>query len=95
MLNVSAVPSLSRHPSFSNYLTVELAVLEEISQSLAVLFGLKLPFQRKKVDSVNASIAGYRLTNRTAGLETVMAQTSVCLLLPIGRCMTRRRLPGR
>jgi hypothetical protein len=42
---VNAVAYELPHPSAANYLTVELAVLEEISQSLAVLFGLNLPFQ--------------------------------------------------
>jgi hypothetical protein len=37
------VPSLSPHQFFSNYLTVELAVLKELSQALAELFGLSLP----------------------------------------------------
>ena len=35
--------SLSRHPSVANYPTVELAVLKELSQELAELFGLTLP----------------------------------------------------
>jgi len=33
----------SRHPSVANYFTVELAVLQEMTQMLADLFGLKLP----------------------------------------------------
>ena len=42
-LYVSAVPSLSAHQSFSNYPTVGLAILKELSQELAKLFGLTLP----------------------------------------------------
>jgi hypothetical protein len=43
MLNVSAAACESPHPSVANYLTVELATLKEITQELAVLFGLALP----------------------------------------------------
>jgi hypothetical protein len=35
-------PSLSRHPSGANYLTVELTELKEMAQALADLFGLTL-----------------------------------------------------
>jgi hypothetical protein len=42
------VPSLSHHPSAANYLSVELAALKELSQELAELFGLTLPFSLKK-----------------------------------------------
>lgn len=44
---VSAAASLSRHQSFSNYITVDLAVLRELSQELADLFGLTLPVSLK------------------------------------------------
>lgn len=40
--------SLSPHPKVANYLTVELAVLKELSQELADLFGLTLPISCKK-----------------------------------------------
>ena len=46
-LYVSAAASLSRHQSFSNYITVDLAVLRELSQELADLFGLTLPVSLK------------------------------------------------
>jgi hypothetical protein len=36
------------HPSAANYPTVELAVLKELSQELAELFGLTLPTLTKK-----------------------------------------------
>lgn len=42
------VPSLSRHQSFSNYLSVELAILKEMSEELATLFDLTLPVSLKK-----------------------------------------------
>jgi hypothetical protein len=38
------VPFLSPHPKDANYLTVELTVLKEMSQSLADVFALRLPF---------------------------------------------------
>jgi hypothetical protein len=44
-LSVSAAASLSAH---SNYFTVDLAVLKEIAQELAELFGLTLPVAFKK-----------------------------------------------
>ena len=44
LLNLSAAAYVSRHPSVANYFTVELTVLKEISQSLADLFALRLPF---------------------------------------------------
>jgi len=47
-LYVSAAASLSPHPKVANYLTVELTVLKELSQELAKLFGLTLPFSLKK-----------------------------------------------
>jgi hypothetical protein len=40
---VSAAAFLSRHQSVANYLTVELAVLKEMTRQLAELFGLKFP----------------------------------------------------
>ena len=45
---ISAAAFLSRHPSAANYLTVELAALKELSQELAKLFGLTLPFSLKR-----------------------------------------------
>ncbi len=36
------------HPTGANYFTVELTVLQEMSQALADLFGLKLPVSGKK-----------------------------------------------
>ncbi len=36
------------HPTVSNYFTVDLAVLKELSQELAELFGLTLPVSLKK-----------------------------------------------
>jgi hypothetical protein len=47
-LYVSAAASLSRHPTGANYLTVDLAVLKELSQELAKLFNLTLPIALKK-----------------------------------------------
>lgn len=47
-LYVSAAPSLSPHPSVSNYLTVDLAVLKELSQEFARLFNLTLPVAIKQ-----------------------------------------------
>ena len=47
-LSVSAAACVSRHPSVSNYLTVELTVLKEMAQSLADLFGLRLPVPCEK-----------------------------------------------
>jgi hypothetical protein len=47
-LYVSAAAFLSRHPSVANYFTVELAVLKEITQALAELFGLKIPEHLKQ-----------------------------------------------
>ena len=44
----TSVTSLSPHPSAANYPTVELAVLKEMSQKLAELFGLTLPALMKK-----------------------------------------------
>ena len=37
-----------RHPTVVNYLTVELAVLKEMAQELAELFGLTLPIPFKE-----------------------------------------------
>jgi hypothetical protein len=37
------VPSLSRHQCVSNYFTVDLGALKELSQELVDLFGLTLP----------------------------------------------------
>ena len=42
-LYISAAASLSHHPSVANYFTVDLAVLKEMAQELAELFGLRLP----------------------------------------------------
>ncbi len=47
-LYVSAAAFLCRHRSVANYPTVELAVLKEMSQELAELFGLSLPVTCKK-----------------------------------------------
>ncbi len=41
-LHLSAAAYESNHPSAANYLTVELAVLKEMTQALAGLFGLTL-----------------------------------------------------
>ena len=48
-LYVSAPASLSPHPTVANYFTVDLAVLKELSQELADLFGLTLPIPWKKL----------------------------------------------
>ena len=40
-------PFLSRRPTVSNYFTVELIVLKEMTQALADLFGLMLPVTLK------------------------------------------------
>jgi hypothetical protein len=45
---VSAPAYESRYPTVANYFTVELAVLKELSQELADLFGLALPVSLKK-----------------------------------------------
>jgi hypothetical protein len=42
-LHLSEVPCVCRHQSVSNYLAVDLAVLKEMSQAQAGLFGLTLP----------------------------------------------------
>ena len=46
--DLSEVPSLSRHPTVANYFTGELAVLKEVAQALADLFGLTLPVACKE-----------------------------------------------
>jgi hypothetical protein len=46
-LYVSAAAYVSHHPTGANYLTVDLAVLKELSQELADLFGLTLPVSKK------------------------------------------------
>lgn len=43
MAEITWVPFLYPHPSFSNYLTVDLAILKAMSEELAKLFGLTLP----------------------------------------------------
>jgi hypothetical protein len=43
-----SAPFLLPHPSVANYFTVDLAVLKELSQELAELFGLTLPVSLKK-----------------------------------------------
>ena len=48
---VSKVPCEFRHPTVANYFTVDLAVLKELSQELAELFGLTLPFLEKNAIS--------------------------------------------
>jgi hypothetical protein len=45
-LYISAAACESPHQSFSNYLTVELLALKELSRELAELFGLALPAPR-------------------------------------------------
>jgi hypothetical protein len=44
---ITSAPYVSPHPAFSNYLTVELLVLKEMTQALADLFGLTLPVSLK------------------------------------------------
>ena len=44
---VSAAACVSRRPSGTNYFTVELTVLKEMTQALANLFGLTLPVSGK------------------------------------------------
>jgi hypothetical protein len=48
-LYVSEVPYVSRHPTVANYFTVDLAVIKELSQELARLFGLTLPVSSRKM----------------------------------------------
>jgi hypothetical protein len=55
----TSVPCESRHPSAANYPTVELAVLKEMSQELAELFGLTLPTLMKSV-AIKRLESGYR-----------------------------------
>jgi hypothetical protein len=45
---VSAAASLSPHQSVSNYFTVELTELKEVTRVLADLFGLRIPVTGKK-----------------------------------------------
>jgi hypothetical protein len=45
---VSAAAYESRHPTGANYFTVELTVLNEMTQALADLLGLTLPVSLKK-----------------------------------------------
>lgn len=47
-LYVSAAACVSRHPKGANYPTVDLAVLKEMTQALADLFGLTLPESFKR-----------------------------------------------
>jgi hypothetical protein len=44
----TSVTCESRHPTVANYFTVDLAVLQELSQELAQLFNLTLPIALKK-----------------------------------------------
>lgn len=46
-LYVSATASLSHRQSFSNYPTVDLSTLKEMTQELAALFGIALPISGK------------------------------------------------
>jgi hypothetical protein len=64
MLHLISQPCVSRHPSFANYLTVELTVLQEMSRELAELFGLTLPIPFKRQAS---QTAGYRLATAQPG----------------------------
>jgi hypothetical protein len=45
-------PFVWLHPSATDYLSVELATLKEITQELASLFGLTLPVSHKKEATV-------------------------------------------
>jgi hypothetical protein len=47
-LYVSAAASSARHQSATNYFTVDLTELKELSQELAELFSLTLPVSLKK-----------------------------------------------
>jgi hypothetical protein len=53
LLNVSAFPCVKPGQSFSNYLTIELLVLKEMTGALADLFDLEVPLLHK--ESVHAS----------------------------------------
>jgi hypothetical protein len=48
---ISAPACVARHPKGANYFTVELAVLKELSEELADLFGLRLPVSLKGLGS--------------------------------------------
>jgi serine/threonine protein kinase len=43
--------SISHHPTVTGYFTVDLAVLKEMAQALADLFGLRLPVSLKGLGS--------------------------------------------
>ncbi len=60
---VSAVAFLSRHPTVANYFTVELTILKEMFQTLADLFGLRLPVSCKKQAN---QVAEHQLEERPA-----------------------------
>jgi hypothetical protein len=51
----SAAACVSRHPKDADYLAVELALLREVSQALADLFGLRLPVFWKQQAHATAS----------------------------------------
>jgi hypothetical protein len=48
---ISAAAFLSRHQSVANYPTVDPAILKEMAQALADLFGLRLPVSLKGLGS--------------------------------------------
>jgi len=48
VLEISAVASLSRHPTGVNSFTVDLTVLKAMSQALAALFSFVLPVPFKR-----------------------------------------------
>jgi len=62
-LYVSAAAYVSHHPAVANYFTVDLAVLKELSQGLAELFGLSLPVSCKKQAN---QVAEHQLEERPA-----------------------------